>query len=56
MAPLNTLEEFNEERKAFLEGFAAGYRADGFIRDEFSGRRRCYYVLSRPILSRTPRG
>lgn len=26
MAPLNTLEEFNEERKAFLEGFAANVR------------------------------
>jgi transcriptional regulator with XRE-family HTH domain len=26
MAPLNTLEEFHEERKAFLEGFAANVR------------------------------
>jgi predicted GNAT superfamily acetyltransferase len=32
-------------RRAFLEGFAAGYRAEGFVRDESSGRRRCYYVL-----------
>jgi predicted GNAT superfamily acetyltransferase len=34
-------------RRAFTEGFAAGYRAEGFVRDKSTGRLRCYYVLIR---------
>ena len=32
-------------RQAFLAAFRAGYRAEGFIRDETPQGRRCYYVL-----------
>ncbi len=35
----------NVVRVAFLETFAAGYRAVGFVRDDSTGTRRCYYVL-----------
>jgi predicted GNAT superfamily acetyltransferase len=38
-------------RRAFTEGFAAGYRAEGFVRDESTGLRRCSYVLRRPNLA-----
>ena len=31
-------------RQAFTAAFAAGRVADGFLRDESSGRRRCFYV------------
>jgi predicted GNAT superfamily acetyltransferase len=34
-------------RTAFLEAFAAGYRATGFIRRELHDGRRCYYLLER---------
>ncbi|WP_435006753.1 hypothetical protein P12x_004244 [Tundrisphaera lichenicola] len=34
-------------RRAFLEAFAAGYRAEGFARDDLSGSSKCYYVLAR---------
>jgi predicted GNAT superfamily acetyltransferase len=34
-------------RQAFQTGFAAGFRAVAFIRDESSGQRRCHYLLLR---------
>lgn len=34
-------------RLAFTTAFAAGYRADGFIRDDRGSARRCYYLLRR---------
>jgi len=34
-------------RRAFLEAFAAGYRATGFVRDEADEPRRAFYVLQR---------
>lgn len=37
-------------RRAFVGAFAAGYRAEGFARDESSGRSRCYYLLIRAAL------
>ncbi len=39
-------------RRAFVGAFAAGYRAEGFVRDEGSGRTRCYYILRRPEADR----
>ena len=36
-------------RQAFQEAFAAGFRAEGFVREEQGGRRRCFYVLRRSI-------
>jgi predicted GNAT superfamily acetyltransferase len=38
-------------RQAFQAGLAAGYHAVGFVREESSGQRRCYYVLDRPNTS-----
>jgi predicted GNAT superfamily acetyltransferase len=35
-------------RRAFQAGLAAGYHATGFVREESSGQRRCFYVLERP--------
>ena len=32
-------------RHAFADAFAAGRVADGFLRDESTGRRRCFYVV-----------
>ena len=32
-------------RRAFTAAFAAGRVADGFLRDDSTGRRRCFYVL-----------
>jgi predicted GNAT superfamily acetyltransferase len=34
-------------RQAFHTGFAAGFRAVGFMREEFQGHRRSFYVLER---------
>jgi predicted GNAT superfamily acetyltransferase len=34
-------------RRAFHAGFTAGYHADGFVREETAGNRRCAYVLER---------
>jgi len=35
-------------RRAFVEAFAAGFRAEGFLREEGEAGRRCFYVLRRP--------
>jgi len=34
-------------RRAFLDAFAAGFRAEGFSREEGQAGRRCFYVLNR---------
>jgi predicted GNAT superfamily acetyltransferase len=34
-------------RQALTAAFAVGYRADGFVREDLGGLRRCYYVLRR---------
>ena len=35
-------------RRAFTAAFAAGYRAEGFLREESNGSTRCFYRLVSP--------